>query len=1189
MRMTKFQRLTALLLCLMFVIGCFSLPAFANEEKSGSNQSSSTANTSKIQEIREMLNAISYDEYLKDTSQYSAALPENTVVIDAIKDIVPDLTTDPSYDKNGTDHIRVYAGVEALYTSGLGSVTWAVEVPETAKYTIIIEYYAVEGKPAPVERVLKINDKVPFKEARYLTLQKNWVNLYQDGVYTGKVDKATVEAEGKAAGLVAKYKDNGDLAFEYPQVWTGAVSEFCQKYSIRFMKVDVWGNELRPDAEQKPVWTEYQLKDSTGFYSDPFEFVFEAGAVNTITLEGKNEAVAIKSITLVPAEKLPTYEEYRASLGDVPNGTGSIKIEAEFTNTTTDKTIYALEDKSSAATSPSSPAVTLLNTIGESKWQTAGQAITYQFKLGEGESGLYDIVTRFRQNLLDGMYVNRALYIYSGEGVSEGEAGYYNGIPFEEAKALVYNYNDNWQVTDLKSENGQDGYQIYFKEGVVYTIKLEVTLGKMGEIVSRVQECLDRINSDYLSIIQLTGTTPDSDRDYGFSRIMPSQLIDMVIQSKVLDNPNYATDEQFPEPGVAQVLTELAGQKSANVGTLQKIADLLLKMGQNEKEIAKNLSRLKSYIGTLGTFLSDAKTQPLQMDYIIIQSPDANMPKAEAGFFRSIWHEVRSFFASFTRDYNAIGATTKEEVDGVEVWMASGRDQFQVVRSLVNNDFTPSTGVTVNLKLVAGGTLLPSILAQAGPDVYLCLGQDDVINYAIRGAILPIEGNEGFEDVTKSFTDAAMLVLGIEDAEGVRHYYGLPEVQSFAMMYVRLDVLADLYSEMDNEDKTEENIIPETWEDVMALIPLLQAREMEIGLTTEYRMFLYQMGGELFADDGMRINLDSKVGLEAFTKMCKMFTDYKFPYMYDAANRFRTGEMPILIGDYTGLYNQLKVFATEIEGLWQFVPLPGIEYADGTINNQSISGVGATVMVKGAEDRREGAWEYMKWYTGKNCQTEYTNEMVAIMGPSAKHPTANLEALESLPWTTEEYSQIWAQIQGHEGNGNGLASIPNYPGAYIINRYVNFAFLAAYNEKADPQKELLSYINIINKEISRKREEFGLETLEQGEKLSTKRLSQATEAVEVLKSRGFSDEELLAKIMTAIKSDDIVSLMEMSEEVAALVGESAKTDLKGDAMNIRTMQVKNKNIADKNRFSDENVLYFLSVALSDAANAMSKY
>jgi hypothetical protein len=290
-----------------------------------------------------MLNAISYEEYLEGASIVQPA--KNSIVIDATKDFQ---TTDALCT------VGTYGGVNALYTTDTGSVTWSVEVPQTAKYTIIIEYYAVEGKPAPIERVLKINDSIPFKEARYLAFQKNWVSLYQDGVYTGKEDNSVVEQAGKSAGLVAKYNAEGKLAFEYPVVWTQAIAEFCEQYSIRFMKVDVWGNELRPDAEQAPVWAQYHIKDSTGFYSSPFEFVFEADKVNTITLEGKNEDMAIKSITLCPAETLPTYKQYKDALGNVPYGTGNIKIEAEFTNTTTDKTIYALEDRSSAGTSPSS-------------------------------------------------------------------------------------------------------------------------------------------------------------------------------------------------------------------------------------------------------------------------------------------------------------------------------------------------------------------------------------------------------------------------------------------------------------------------------------------------------------------------------------------------------------------------------------------------------------------------------------------------------------------------------------------------------------------------------------------------------------------------------------------------------------------------------------------------------------------
>jgi hypothetical protein len=138
-------------------------------------------------------------------------------------------------------------------------------------------------------------------------------------------------------------------------------------------------------------------------------------------------------------------------------------------------------------------------------------------------------------------------------------------------------------------------------------------------------------------------------------------------------------------------------------------------------------------------------------------------------------------------------------------------------------------------------------------------------------------------------------------------------------------------------------------------------------------------------------------------------------------------------------------------------------------------------------DNEAAAWEFMLWHSGAKFQVDYANEMVAIIGPSAKHSTANLNALREMPWTSAEYEQLSYQF-------NNLASIPNYPGSYIIGRYTNFAFLAAYNDNANPITELQSYITTINKEITRKREEFGLETLELGQTLLEKRLGQVKEA-----------------------------------------------------------------------------------------------
>ena len=188
--------------------------------------------------------------------------------------------------------------------------------------------------------------------------------------------------------------------------------------------------------------------------------------------------------------------------------------------------------------------------------------------------------------------------------------------------------------------------------------------------------------------------------------------------------------------------------------------------------------------------------------------------------------------------------------------------------------------------------------------------------------------------------------------------------------------------------------IPKTWEDIYTAQSILESNNMEIGVNTNYKIFLYQSNGDLYADQGMRINLDSVKGLAAFDKMCNMFTQYSFPYSYNAANRFRTGEMPIILADYTGLYNQLKVFATEIEGKWTFVPVPGTIQEDGSINNTADSTIAAVVMISEIDDV-DSAWEFMKWYTGAECQIEYANEMVAIIGDSAKQPTANRMALSS--------------------------------------------------------------------------------------------------------------------------------------------------------------------------------------------------
>ncbi|MCQ2353692.1 MAG: extracellular solute-binding protein [Clostridia bacterium] len=1063
---TKFQRVVALMLSAIFVIGCFFVPVSAADTGSEMSETSKA-----IANAKELLGLISYEEYEK---KYS----DETLYPKAEADIV---ISGRDYDKTSTTALvaevggEKYDGVDGLAVDASGKLVYKVNIPKTAKYTIRIRYWPTieesisvadgktieKSKDTSIQRIFRINNNVPFSEAYYITLNKMWRTDYIED--PAQFDKNTL-SDG----------------------------------TVRPFKLDIDNNEIRASILMAPEWRQYTLKDVDGFYKDCFEFVLEAGE-NELSFEGVSEPMVIESITLCPIDVLPSYDEYSAKYVGEKKGTSVVKIEAELPAYTSTNTIYPIEDRSSAVTSPCDTTRTLLNTIGGDKWQVAMQTVGYTFKVEE--SGMYNIIPRYRQNINDGMYSSRVLYIYSDESVKPGDKGYYDGVPFDEARELRFNYSSDWQTDPLRygivgKADGEKtieyiNCEFYFEAGVEYTIEFEVALGTMSDIVRKVDSSLTTINNAYLNIMKLTGAEPDENRDYSFSSVMPDTVIDLIIQSTIIKK-------------IAAELTSLAGVKSSNVATLEKVGWLLERMGSDpETEIAKNLKQLKSYIGSLGTWLSDAKTQPLGLDYIMIQSSEEKMPTAKANFFQSAWHEIKSFIQSFFRNYDRMGASdVAENMDTIEVWMSSGRDQTQVMRNLINNEFTPSTNIAVDLKLVAGGTLLPSILSGRGPDVYVGLGDDSVINYAIRGALVEVEDMKGFTDLLyykvdnnyntlydengdpivnpiANFNDAAMYVLGIPDADNFMHYYGLPETQNFPMMFIRTDILADLGIEC-----------LDTWDDLREAATVLSQNSMTIGLSNDYKIFLYQMGGTLFADEGMRINLDSNVALDSFETMCDLFTQYSFPYKYDFVNRFRTGEMPIGIASYNGTYNHLIVFATELRGLWEFVPLPGIETVDAngnkSINNVSVSSVSAIVMIHGVENK-EAAWEFMKWHSGSDCQINYSNEMVAILGDSAKHATANIKALKSMPWTNKEYTNLISQF-------DNLASIPNYPGAYIIGRYTKFAFLNAYNDAANPVNELLGYIATINKEITRKRNEFGLETLEVGETLASKRFGQMMDA-----------------------------------------------------------------------------------------------
>ena len=1000
MRKPTSKKLTCLALSLLMALGTAQTAVMAAGEDTAATTNTNTKTT--LQEISESLSSISYAAYKEQHAD--AKRGTKSVTIDATDYVAESTTATVSVESN-------YNGKsgQSLVMQDDGKVTWKVNIPETGLYAIGIDYTSTSNKTNSIERMLYINDKVPFSEARYLLMKKTWINDYTDG---------------------------------------------------RF-EIDSNGNELRPNSHVEHVWSNYEFIDSNGYYANPFEFYLEAGE-NTITLESVREPMAIQTITIHPYEDKPVYEDYISGKSEAT--ASPIHLDAETPSATSDYTVYPIYDRKSAITEPQHHTKIMLNTIGGEKWQKVGQWVEYTFNVES--AGLYEMVFRFRQNELSGMYVSRKIYI-------DGE------VPFEEANYAKFNYGTEWQVA--AAGNGADTFQFYLEPGE-HTMRLEVTLGEMGDTIRQVNEIMDSINDDYLEILKLTGASPDSYRDYGFGRVMPNVVEDLVVQSINLND-------------VISYIESTADVKSENSATLATIARLLERMGTDEDEIAPNLSNLKSNIGTLGRWLNTVTKQPLEIDYILVQPASADKPKAEANFFQAFAHEMKQFIGSFYTDYNSIGSSTEESAKekSIDVWVVTGRDQAQIIRNLIDNQFVPNSNVDVALKLVSADTLLPSVLAGVGPDVALDGAGADPIQYAIRHAVLAVNPEayedeadadeetkaynaqmreifSDFHEVEQRFTEAAMIPITLYGKT-----YGLPSTQTWNMMFYRTDILADLGLD-----------VPKTWDELLSMVPVLQFNNMEIGLTADYQTFMYQMNEDLWADDGMRINLDSNKSLEAFEIMCDMFTQYSLPYTYDFANRFKTGEMPIAIRPYSE-YNNVVIFGTEIAGLWEFGPVPGTVDENGNINNLTMSSTGALVMMSGTKDPAS-SWEFMKWYTDTQFQVDYSNELVAILGDAAKNTTANKAALEELPWTSREYNQLKKQM-------DNLAAVPQYPGNYILARYTNFAFLDAYNNHADPVDSLLQYINTINKEINRKRTEFELEILPIGSTLADKRISQVLELI----------------------------------------------------------------------------------------------
>lgn len=910
-------------------------------------------------------------------------------------------------------------------TSGSGYRNYIAEYKDEslASNEIILNYETLKAGEIfeqDGKKCVKINSENNFAEFCF--------NVENDGLYN--INVTYYDLLGDSLSLKLGFAFDGVTPyFELKNV------SFSKVYVLESSEIekDEFGNDVRPTLVEKQCFRSELVESETGMQSEPYAVYLAAGEhimrVNSVLGD-----MLISEIKLSSYKKAVSYENYIQNYSSEDSqGNQSYKIEAENVFEVSSSTLAPTIESTDAGMSPVSATKKLVNGFGQTYWKSNGQWGSWIVP-DEVEEGLYELSFRAKQNGSVGISSYRKLYI-NGE------------VPFSQAKNISFVYNSKWQIKTLGDDNP---YCVYLKPGDVLT--LEATTGEMADVINDIYATLDKLNEIYQSIIIVTGTSPDSERDYNIQREIPT-LLDSL--SDVRNDVKKITDS----------IAEIMGDTNSKVYFLKRFVTLIDSFLNNYRNIVPEISTFKEYIDSLASQTYDFNSSPLELDWIMLSKAQAKKPNANASFWKSAVLEIKRFLFTFSSNYSVANSTEGNGEKSVVVWCGLGRDQAQAVKSIIENKFVPQSGINIDFKMTAT-SLSEAILAGREPDVSLSVAQEVPVDLALRGQALDISPylDKMSDEYMSQFNSSAFIPF--EYKNGV---YAMPISQDYYMMFYREDILNRLGIE-----------VPQTWDDLYYVMRKLQKSNFKVGIKESdsaaagvsnaisiFDMFLYQNGGKYFNDDLSMTNFESKEGKSAFKSVVSLYRDYGLDTDFNLLTRFRSGEMPIIITS-SSFYQTVAATAQEIAGRWKMTVIPGTLKSDGSIDRTESSVVTGTVILKGAKRRNvaDEAFKFVSWWAGSEAQFEYITAMEAIQGVAGRVATANKVTFERLGWTAEEAEVLKAQR-------NWVTAINQIPGTYIINRSLSNAIRTSYaSTSIDPLRQLNIQNRIINDEISRKRAEF---------------------------------------------------------------------------------------------------------------------
>jgi ABC-type glycerol-3-phosphate transport system substrate-binding protein len=804
-----------------------------------------------------------------------------------------------------------------------------------------------------------------------------------------------------------------------PATWQFATEDFA---------LDRYRNELQPQSIKVNQWQYQPLRDMRTFHAGPFAFMVGQG--DQITLSFVNANVIIGQIYTISAPQIPSYAAYRSQQPQA-NPVDTLKMISSRSMVNRSDASIRLRTEQDASSMYYNTQFLKLNTIFGDSWERGGQAITYQVEATT--AGYYALSFRYRQYLQNDMITMRSIYI-NGE------------IPFKEFLAVAFPYTMQFRNRTIMQANG-DPFWVYLPVGT-HTITLETVNYAYRFALETIQTIMQQIQQLALSIKRYTAGSNDLYRDWEIETFFPNAKNDLLVWANQLD-------EMYTR--LLGVSINNAPSQLANIrvssNRLRTIANQINRLPGLMVQFADGDSSVNQMLGLL---YQEMMRGSLEIERIMVHG-NVSLPRASSTFFVSAYEGGARLILSFIN--NPYSATRMNEND-LNVWVNFPRPFIEIMQAMVDQYYPGNRTVKLSQMPDENKLILSNISGQS-PDVAVGINHWIPYDFAARQAALDLRQFSGYTNVVQNFSKGAMIPYIFE--EGV---YGLPLTQNFWVTFYRRDIMESIGI----------NRIPQTWDEVIGILPLLQSYGLNYFLPLSQFSglkpfvatlpFIHQFGGQLYANDGMSTTINEERTLQGITLMAELFTLYNIPkFVASFYNQFRYGTLPIGIGDL-GTYLLLSSAASELDGLWSMDLHPGyLDPQTNVINRSSATGAQGSMILSNT-NLPEESWEFLSWWMSTEIQALFGDTLQNTYGKTYFWNSANLNAFAQSNMPAQYKSIVLEQW-------NYALEASRIPGTYMVERELSNAWTNIVFLGMNPRQAIDEAVRISNREIIYKMAEFG--------------------------------------------------------------------------------------------------------------------